>query len=137
MTVLNQSQTDGLGTKASDMRVGCEGDDGLLRIHKESETCDVCAPTRWAALRRASYIALLVAEGGSQEQAYKRMDRLTPMQYRVLWAAMHASGIIATCSLTIGSRNSLWRRGLIEASSNELFYITDFGRAAVVAEWNS
>lgn len=23
-------------------RVGCEGDDGLLRIHSESETCDVC-----------------------------------------------------------------------------------------------
>lgn len=23
-------------------QVGCEGDDGLLRIHLESETCDVC-----------------------------------------------------------------------------------------------
>lgn len=24
-------------------KVGCEGDDGLLRVHAESETCDVCA----------------------------------------------------------------------------------------------
>jgi hypothetical protein len=25
-------------------KVGCEGADGLLRVHLESETCDVCAP---------------------------------------------------------------------------------------------
>jgi len=27
------------------LEVGCEGEDGLLRIHPESETCDVCSPT--------------------------------------------------------------------------------------------
>ena len=25
-------------------KVGCEGTDGLLRIHPEAETCEVCAP---------------------------------------------------------------------------------------------
>ncbi len=25
-------------------KVGCEGDDGLLRIHLESDTCEVCKP---------------------------------------------------------------------------------------------
>ena len=27
-------------------QVGCEGEDGLLRIHAESETCDVCEPAQ-------------------------------------------------------------------------------------------
>lgn len=30
-------------------QVGCEGDDGLLRIHSESETCDVCTAESAAA----------------------------------------------------------------------------------------
>lgn len=29
-------------TRAQERKVGCEGDDGLIRAHKESETCDVC-----------------------------------------------------------------------------------------------
>ena len=28
--------------KQSKRRVGCEGTDGVLRVHFESETCDVC-----------------------------------------------------------------------------------------------
>lgn len=30
------------GTTKKELQVGCEGSDGLLRIHAESETCDVC-----------------------------------------------------------------------------------------------
>ncbi len=30
------------GTTKKEPQVGCEGSDGLLRIHAESETCDVC-----------------------------------------------------------------------------------------------
>lgn len=26
----------------SEKKVGCEGDDGLLRVHSETATCDVC-----------------------------------------------------------------------------------------------
>ena len=34
-------------------RVGCEGTDGLLRVHGENETCDVCRPVEPAAALRA------------------------------------------------------------------------------------
>ncbi len=30
-------------------KVGCEGEDGLLRIHSDAETCDVCLPKSTAA----------------------------------------------------------------------------------------
>lgn len=33
-------------------KVGCEGDDGLLRVHNESETCDVCTHSTTNAAAR-------------------------------------------------------------------------------------
>jgi hypothetical protein len=59
----------------SAMQVGCEGPDGLLRIHAESETCDVCAPpapsaepVNWdsIALAAARDIALMWGQDRSQ-----------------------------------------------------------------------
>jgi hypothetical protein len=42
LELLDRQQRDKPAPSA--MQVGCEGTDGLLRIHAESETCDVCAP---------------------------------------------------------------------------------------------
>ena len=41
---LTREQREG----APERKVGCEGSDGLLRVHAESETCDVCKPQQEA-----------------------------------------------------------------------------------------
>jgi hypothetical protein len=55
--LLDRQQRDKPAPSA--MQVGCEGTDGLLRIHAESETCDVCAPPAPSAEPVESQLVML------------------------------------------------------------------------------
>lgn len=72
-------------------KVGCEDAEGLIRVHPETETCEVCAPALIKENRR-----LRAALGAAEERSRKLEEQLAALSSRVRSAVPYVRATLYT-----------------------------------------